>query len=303
MRSFSMKLMMVVLLAPLGLIALSAPTGAATARRADELRKQPKYLTLSQMPTGWTVDNGPTSSSGCLAEIPAVKNLKVAAHITVNYDDDTGFPYLKEELASYSGSAKKALVRIRDTFKACHHAGGIVNDQTASGTMGQMSFSQYGSDSAAFSAALQIGQNQVGYEVFVSRFGNEILAMSMANVGPPSTGLFRKFVKEAARDVEGKATTLTPATSTTTVPPTTTTAPPTTTTTTTAPPPPPTTVPPPTTTPPTAAPAGCTPISDEGTCYEPGEYCRDDDHGVTGVAGDGATITCEDNNGWRWEPT
>jgi hypothetical protein len=57
--------------------------------------------------------------------------------------------------------------------------------------------------------------------------------------------------------------------------------------------------------PPAASPApaaGCYPISDEGTCYEPGEYCRDDDHGVTGVAGDGESIECEDNDGWRWEP-
>jgi len=50
-------------------------------------------------------------------------------------------------------------------------------------------------------------------------------------------------------------------------------------------------------------PAGCYPLSDEGTCYEPGEYCRDVDHGATGVAGDGETITCEDNDGWRWEPS
>jgi hypothetical protein len=72
-------------------------------------------------------------------------------------------------------------------------------------------------------------------------------------------------------------------------------------TTTTAPAPPPTTVPipPPT----TAAPASCHPLSDGGNCYEPGEYCRDSDHGVTGVAGNGETITCEDNDGWRWEPT
>jgi hypothetical protein len=51
-----------------------------------------------------------------------------------------------------------------------------------------------------------------------------------------------------------------------------------------------------------ASPAGCHPLSDEGTCYEPGEYCRDDDHGVSGVAGDGEAIICEDNDGWRWEP-
>lgn len=50
------------------------------------------------------------------------------------------------------------------------------------------------------------------------------------------------------------------------------------------------------------APAGCSPLSDEGTCYKPGEYCRDDDHGASGVAGDGESIICEDNDGWRWEP-
>jgi Ni/Co efflux regulator RcnB len=49
--------------------------------------------------------------------------------------------------------------------------------------------------------------------------------------------------------------------------------------------------------------AGCSPMTDSGNCYEPGEYCRDDDHGASGVAGDGEAITCEDNDGWRWEPS
>jgi hypothetical protein len=51
------------------------------------------------------------------------------------------------------------------------------------------------------------------------------------------------------------------------------------------------------------APTGCHPLTNSGNCYEPGEYCRDDDHGASGVAGDGEAITCEDNNGWRWEPS
>lgn len=50
------------------------------------------------------------------------------------------------------------------------------------------------------------------------------------------------------------------------------------------------------------APASCYPLSNEGTCYEPGEFCRNADHGKTGVAGDGKAIKCEDNDGWRWEP-
>jgi hypothetical protein len=51
-----------------------------------------------------------------------------------------------------------------------------------------------------------------------------------------------------------------------------------------------------------SAPAGCHPLTDSGNCYKPGEYCRDDDHGMSGVAGNGEAIICEDNDGWRWEP-
>ena len=50
----------------------------------------------------------------------------------------------------------------------------------------------------------------------------------------------------------------------------------------------------------TSAP-GCHPLTNGGKCYEPGELCRTADHGVTGVAGDGESITCQNNNGWRWE--
>jgi hypothetical protein len=72
-----------------------------------------------------------------------------------------------------------------------------------------------------------------------------------------------------------------------------------------APSPTPTPTPIPVPAPPAPAPttASCYPLSDEGNCYEPGEYCRDNDHGASGIAGNGDPITCEDNNGWRWEAT
>jgi hypothetical protein len=65
---------------------------------------------------------------------------------------------------------------------------------------------------------------------------------------------------------------------------------------------PPVTTPPttPSTTPPTTA--TCYPLTDGGNCYEPGEFCRNSDHGKKGIAGDGDRIVCEDNDGWRWEP-
>jgi hypothetical protein len=49
-------------------------------------------------------------------------------------------------------------------------------------------------------------------------------------------------------------------------------------------------------------PASCHPTTASGNCYEPGEFCSLADHGMTGVAGDGKAIVCQDNNGWRWEP-
>jgi len=55
---------------------------------------------------------------------------------------------------------------------------------------------------------------------------------------------------------------------------------------------------------PSAAPsaASCHPTAASGNCYKPGEFCSLADHGMTGVAGDGERIVCQDNNGWRWEP-
>ena len=53
---------------------------------------------------------------------------------------------------------------------------------------------------------------------------------------------------------------------------------------------------------PPPAPAGCHPLTPSGNCYEPGEFCSSAEHGETGVAGDGKTITCVASGSyWRWE--
>lgn len=52
---------------------------------------------------------------------------------------------------------------------------------------------------------------------------------------------------------------------------------------------------------PMPTPTGCYPTTSSGNCYEPGEYCSNAEHGMSGVAGDGEAIICENKNGWRWE--
>jgi hypothetical protein len=69
-------------------------------------------------------------------------------------------------------------------------------------------------------------------------------------------------------------------------------------------PPPPVPTPAPAPTPAAAPPppSGCYPKASSGNCYEPGEFCSQADAGMSGVAGDGEAIICENNNGLRWEP-
>jgi hypothetical protein len=82
--------------------------------------------------------------------------------------------------------------------------------------------------------------------------------------------------------------------STTSAPPSTTSAPPSTTSTSLAPQSS-TAVP----TPSTAA--SCHPLTNSQKCYQPGQFCRNSDHGMSGVAGNGEKIVCKNQNGWRWE--
>jgi hypothetical protein len=68
-------------------------------------------------------------------------------------------------------------------------------------------------------------------------------------------------------------------------------------------PPPHTTPPaPPVAPPPPATTVSCHPLSNGGNCYSAGQFCRNTDHGVHGIARNGEAIVCADNNGWRWEP-
>lgn len=49
--------------------------------------------------------------------------------------------------------------------------------------------------------------------------------------------------------------------------------------------------------------AACHPLTSGGNCYRAGEYCRNSDHGMTGVAGNGEAIVCSGTGSrWRWEP-
>jgi hypothetical protein len=137
------------------------------------------------------------------------------------------------------------------------------------------------------SAKSKVRQDRVALESSLDLFVHPFFAHGLTVGGFASTGDLTAFVRAGP----GPAAVTTPsanASPTSTSTSTTVAAPPTTVTTTA----------PPT----TAAPAGCYPLTDFASCYRAGEFCPDSDHQVTGRAGNGEAIICEDDNGWRWEP-
>lgn len=142
------------------------------------------------------------------------------------------------------------------------------------------------------------GHCPTGSHVVLVRVSNKFYALARGrkpfDIGTqPGMGTFNRACGPGVTPTP-LAPAVVPQTTTSTVSPP---IPPPTTTTTTRPPTPTTTT--------TLAPAptptteGCY-IDPEGNCYRAGEYCPDSLHGQT-VQGESGPITCEENNGWRWE--
>jgi hypothetical protein len=278
---------------------------SVTPAGAKNLPLKPLLLTVTQMPTGWTAGRFvPGNACG------QPKGVKITQEAATTFGRTN--QQLVEDLRTYSVAVKTAYKRVLTPLNRCAHVKVALDGKKETASFGQMSLATFGNQSEAFDIrARHKGKTVNLYEVVI-RSGNIVVTMTERGIG---LAQFENFTKLALSKLPfggiapAPAFTTSTTTMTTTRPlPTTTTSPPPTTTTTTRPVPAPTTtttapaptVPSPTTPP---APTGCHPLSSGGNCYEAGELCSAADHGLSGVAGNGEAITCEDNNGWRWEPS
>ncbi len=271
--------------------AISAPAGASPSKAGS---LQAHVLSVSDLPAGWSVDSTPTSTptdQGCFDAL-AVKP-PVGTRVRVDFKEGST-TFLGETLAKGNVEVTR-WTELNNELRHCHSYTATATGKAAKVSVGAMSFPKIGTRSNAYAVTVTVTSVNLGADLVLFKLGDYVGLVEYGGLGTPEVTEAERLVDLAVAKVNSSHPKATTTTTTTTVPPTTTTVPPTTTTT--------TTPPPPTTTPPTtAAPAGCHPISDEGGCYQPGEFCRGATHGVSGTAGDGEAITCETNDGWRWEP-
>lgn len=128
-----------------------APT---TATQSPAPNVQPLLLSISDLPSGWSVDNTPQSAStSCYTNPLAQVTSKSYAHIY--FAQGGSLPALAEELGYYA-SGPSSFATISNTLNKCKTFTETGNGQVITGSMGPMSSPTYGDQSAAYDATLTI---------------------------------------------------------------------------------------------------------------------------------------------------
>lgn len=180
----------------------AAPAGAMT---KTQLRS--KLLTLSNMPTGWTVDNsssgGGGASGGCLAGVKRAP--KSEMKVTASFENGQ-LPQLEEELVS-GREGTGAYNRFNRVLAGCKHFSVTSNGETLTATVGAMSFPAVGNESSAYGVTFSVKGINAGADFVLFKVGSVAGVIEYADIGQPDPSQLQAFVTEAVNKVEGRPTT------------------------------------------------------------------------------------------------
>jgi hypothetical protein len=196
------RVMLVAGLASTLCLTVVLPAGATT---KAQLRS--KLLSLSNFPTGWTVDNsssggGSVVNGGCLAGVKQAP--KSETKVSAAFENGQ-LPELQEELVTGHG-ASAAYNRLNRVLAGCKHFTASSDGQTLTLTVGAMSFPSVGSESSAYGVTMEIKGINAGADFVLFRIGSIGGLIEYANIGQPDPSQLQGFVAEAVNKIEGKPT-------------------------------------------------------------------------------------------------
>jgi hypothetical protein len=186
----------------LGLIATTS-AGAVTKAQLHS-----KALSLSNLPTGWTVDNSNSSNSsiggGCLAGVKKLPRKKGAVQISVQYEDGQ-LPQLAELLAAGPGSLA-GYNYLNHILEGCKHFTIFQSGRNVQVTVGAMSFPQYGNATSAYGLTFSVEGVNAGFDFVLFRVGSIVGLMEYGDIGQPDPDQLQTFMTAAVNKIEGKPT-------------------------------------------------------------------------------------------------
>jgi len=186
--------------------ATALSVGLTTVASATAPNLSRELLSIDQMPTGWSVTNAGGAEgglSGCLSPRIGIKPV-ASAKASVTFADGGNFPEVAEDLATYGSASittiKRGFATLITTLDHCRSA--TLNGKRTTLQIGQMSFPQYGNQSAAFVLTFSVSGVNVAVDMVMARVGTTMVAVLEADVTTVDVSQFRGFVVKAVAKVK-----------------------------------------------------------------------------------------------------
>ena len=186
------------------MLAIAIPVGflasAATDASGTTSKLSAKLLTISQMPTGWSIYHSSSSGGvGCLANVLKPKGITLTAHATASFSGNGGVPSVDEGLATYS-NAKTAYRKIVSRLASCKQFNGTANGITVkNSSIGQMSFPRYGNASEAFATTFTVDGDNLAEDFVVIRDGGIVMGFDEGDLGSVNLSQLEGFIGKAVK--------------------------------------------------------------------------------------------------------
>jgi hypothetical protein len=181
---------------------------AVPATAISKSQVQARTLSLSEMPTGWSVDHssngGVSNVGGCLKGLQALKQpSKGIQRASVSYDKST-IPALQQIVEAGKGAAERYR-KYNAVLAGCKAISFVSGGSHISGNVGAMSFPTIGDQSSAYAMNVSSQGVSVGVDIVLFKAGQFDTELVYEDYSP-DVSTVQAFATEALNKIEGKPT-------------------------------------------------------------------------------------------------
>jgi|GEM_PF-997836 len=177
----------------------TAGTSGAPTTTTTPASVQSYLLTVSDLPTGWSVDNSSSSSTTSCATNPVSQSASGPKAI-IDFNQAGGLPELLDDLA-FSTSPVAEFAKVKGALDACKSFTETNNGQTSTGNIGAMSFPAYGDQSASYSATISVDGINAAVGIVLIQKGSYVMAVGLGDLGSFDATQLQQFVTLALAKV------------------------------------------------------------------------------------------------------
>jgi hypothetical protein len=186
----------------IGSVVTSSAFGSETPK-VTKANLKSKLITVSQLPSGWSVDNSSgsgSSSGGCFANTKHIETRGGDVETSASFENGN-LPDFTEELAG-GRSLSSNFAKIEKYLNNCKKASFTDSGTTYSATVGAMSFPTVGSRSAAYQVSFSIKGFTVGIDIVIFQATTTMGGVLLYDdLGQPDVRQLQSFAKLALKNL------------------------------------------------------------------------------------------------------